>query len=189
MDEEGRVCPFCAEDVKDAAIVCKHCGRDLPEVSPAVVENETDPSTTDERVETARKGGLKSLAVAMALAVVVWLVLMAGEDGNPAREGSRADLAPTVPLTPATQSVVYRLDGTTGQVGVTLSNGTGDTEQFDTDLPYERTVIMASGEFAYLSAQKQGGGVGSVTCTIAINGDQVSRATSSAAYGIAGCSE
>lgn len=25
-----KVCPFCAEDVKDAAIVCKHCGRDVP---------------------------------------------------------------------------------------------------------------------------------------------------------------
>lgn len=23
-------CPFCAEDIKKAAIVCKHCGRDLP---------------------------------------------------------------------------------------------------------------------------------------------------------------
>ena len=25
-----KVCPFCAEDIKIAAIVCKHCGRDLP---------------------------------------------------------------------------------------------------------------------------------------------------------------
>lgn len=24
-----RVCPFCAEDIKAAAVVCKHCGRDL----------------------------------------------------------------------------------------------------------------------------------------------------------------
>lgn len=26
----GRTCPFCAEDIKPEAIVCKHCGRDLP---------------------------------------------------------------------------------------------------------------------------------------------------------------
>ncbi len=26
-------CPFCAEDIKAAAIVCKHCGRELPEYS------------------------------------------------------------------------------------------------------------------------------------------------------------
>lgn len=25
-----RTCPYCAETVKAAAIVCKHCGRDLP---------------------------------------------------------------------------------------------------------------------------------------------------------------
>jgi len=24
-----RACPFCAEDVKAAAVVCKHCGKDL----------------------------------------------------------------------------------------------------------------------------------------------------------------
>ena len=24
-----KVCPFCSEQIKSAAIVCKHCGRDL----------------------------------------------------------------------------------------------------------------------------------------------------------------
>lgn len=34
---ETRPCPFCAEDIKVAAIVCKHCGRDLPRSDPEAV--------------------------------------------------------------------------------------------------------------------------------------------------------
>jgi hypothetical protein len=32
LTADTKQCPFCAEDIKAAAIVCKHCGRDLQPV-------------------------------------------------------------------------------------------------------------------------------------------------------------
>lgn len=46
---ENRKCPFCAELVKSEAIVCKHCGRDLPPQDKVVGSPRADcPKTTEE---------------------------------------------------------------------------------------------------------------------------------------------
>ena len=39
--KDERACPFCAETIKSAAIVCKHCKRDLPQSKEAVKEVKT----------------------------------------------------------------------------------------------------------------------------------------------------
>jgi hypothetical protein len=53
-----KVCPFCAEDIKTAAIVCKHCKRDLPAIV-SLTKNNTKKTLlvneTSEDKETIKK--------------------------------------------------------------------------------------------------------------------------------------
>lgn len=46
-------CPFCAEEIQDAARVCRYCGRDLPGQQLVSASFGTTYSAVDERLERA----------------------------------------------------------------------------------------------------------------------------------------
>ena len=71
-----KTCPYCAEEIQDAAVVCKHCGRDLVSTATAQIVEIVQPA----------KGGmgcLAKLALGGAVAVISLAIIGSLSDSGP----------------------------------------------------------------------------------------------------------
>lgn len=70
IETDTRSCPLCAESIKNAAIMCRHCGAD--------VEASTSPATTDQALQNSSSNrpfiALCTVLVALIVGVVTYRV-------------------------------------------------------------------------------------------------------------------